>query len=108
MLFMIMKYEINKLICILFVQFSSIIPENSKALALIILEILEFIDPRSYKFGLVNSLFVAHINLVTQDSIRGFPFRKRTRLSDLIVVTVIYNPDLSISLIRYQNRVQCH
>ena len=37
---------------------SSIIPENFKALALIIPEILEFIELHSYKFGLV------YLNLV--------------------------------------------
>ena len=50
---MIMKSEINKLICLLFVHLSSIIPENFKDLAFIIPEILEFIELHSYKLGLV-------------------------------------------------------
>ena len=49
----IMKFEINKLMCILFVHLSSIIPEISKDLVLIIPEILELIELRSYKFCLV-------------------------------------------------------
>ena len=50
---MIMKSEINKLICILFVHLSSIIPENLKDLALIILEILDFIELHIYEIVLV-------------------------------------------------------
>ena len=53
MLFMIMKSDINELICILFVHLSSIILENFKDCALIIPEILEFIELHTYKFGLV-------------------------------------------------------
>ena len=53
MLFMIMKSDINKLICILFVHLSSISLENFKDRALIIPEILEFIKLHTYKFGLV-------------------------------------------------------
>ena len=53
MLFMIMKSDINKLICILFVYLSSIILENFKDVALIISILLEFIELHSYKFGLV-------------------------------------------------------
>ena len=53
MLFMIMKSDINKLICILFVHLSSISLENFKDCALIIPEILEFIKLHTYKFGLV-------------------------------------------------------
>ena len=52
-LFMIMKSDINKLICILFVHLSSIILENFKDHTLIIPEILEFIELHTYKFGLV-------------------------------------------------------
>ena len=43
MLFMIMKSDINKLVCILFVHLSSISLENFKDHALTILEILELI-----------------------------------------------------------------
>ena len=50
MLFTIMKSDINKLVCILFVHLSSIILENR---ALIIPEILELIELHTYKFGLV-------------------------------------------------------
>ena len=53
MLFMIMKSDINKLVCILFVHLSSISLENFKDRALIILEILELIKLHTYKFGLV-------------------------------------------------------
>ena len=53
MLFMIIKSDINNLICILFVHLSSIILENLKDRALIIPEILEFIELYTYKFGLV-------------------------------------------------------
>ena len=50
---MIINSDINKLICILFVHLSSIILENFKDLALIIPELLEFIELHTYKFGLV-------------------------------------------------------
>ena len=53
MLFMIMKSDINKLVCILFVHLSSISFENFKDYALIIPEILELIKLHTYKFGLV-------------------------------------------------------
>ena len=53
MLFMIMKSDINKLVCILFVHLSSISLGNFKDRALIILEILELIKLHTYKFGLV-------------------------------------------------------
>ena len=53
MLFIIMISDINNLICILFVHLSSIILENFKDHALIIPEILEFIELHTYKFGLV-------------------------------------------------------
>ena len=53
MSFMIMKSDINKLGCILFVHLSSISLENFKDLALIIPEILELIKLHTYKFGLV-------------------------------------------------------
>ena len=53
MLFMIMKSDINKLVCILSVHHSSISLENFKDRALIILEILELIKLHTYKFGLV-------------------------------------------------------
>ena len=53
MLFMIMKSDINKLVCILFVHLSSISLENFKDRALIIPEILELIKLHTYKFGLV-------------------------------------------------------
>ena len=52
-LFMIMKSDINKLVCILFVHLSSISLENFKDPALIISEILELIKLHTYKFGLV-------------------------------------------------------
>ena len=53
MLFMIMKSDINKLVCILFVHLSSISLENFRVRALKILEILELIKLHTYKFGLV-------------------------------------------------------
>ena len=53
MFFMIMKSDINKLVCILFVHLSSISPENFKDRALIIPGILELIKLHTYKFGLV-------------------------------------------------------
>ena len=53
MLFMIMKSDINKLVCILFVHLSSISLENFKDRALIIPKILEFIKLHTYKYGLV-------------------------------------------------------
>ena len=53
MLFMIMKSDINKLVCILFVHLSSISLENFKDRALIIPETLELIKLHTYKFGLV-------------------------------------------------------
>ena len=52
-LFMIMISDINNLICTLFVRLSSIILENFKDSALIIPEILKFIELHTYKFGLV-------------------------------------------------------
>ena len=55
-LFMIMIININNLLCILFVQLSSVICENFKALAWIIPEILECIELLTYKLGLVNIL----------------------------------------------------
>ena len=53
MLFMIMKSNFNKFVCILFVHLSSIPLENFKDRALIISEILELIKLHTYKFGLV-------------------------------------------------------
>ena len=53
MFFMSMISDINNLICILFMHLSSIILEKFKDRALIILEILEFIELNTYKFGLV-------------------------------------------------------
>ena len=50
---MIMKSEINKLVCILFVHLSSISLEYFNDRALIIPEILEIIKLHTYKFGLV-------------------------------------------------------
>ena len=50
---MIINFEINKLISILFVHLSSTIPENFKVLILIIPEIFEFLELHTYKFGLV-------------------------------------------------------
>ena len=61
MLFMIMKSDINKLICILFVHLSSIILEHFKDHALIITEILEFIELHTYKFGLMYIGFIPNI-----------------------------------------------
>ena len=52
MLFMIMISDVNNLTCILFVNLFSIILENFKDRALIISEILEFIELHTYKFGL--------------------------------------------------------
>ena len=52
-LFMIMKSDINKLVCTLLVHLSSISLENFKDRALIIPEILELIKLHTYKFGLV-------------------------------------------------------
>ena len=48
-----MNSDINELICILFVYISAIILEKFKDLALIIPEILKFIELHTYKFGLV-------------------------------------------------------
>ena len=56
-IFMIMKSDINKLVCILFVHLSSISLENFKDRALIIPEILELIKLHTYKFGLVYILY---------------------------------------------------
>ena len=56
MLFVVMKSEINKFICILFIHLSSIIPENFKDFASMIRAILDFIELHSYKFGLVYEL----------------------------------------------------
>ena len=53
MLYMKMKSDINKLVCILFVHLSSTSPEHFKDRALIIPEILELIKLHTYKFGLV-------------------------------------------------------
>ena len=53
MLFMIMIIDINYLLCILFVQLSSVICENFKARASIIPEILECIELLTYKLGIV-------------------------------------------------------
>ena len=52
-LFMIIKSDINKLVCILFVHFSSISVENFKDHAWIIPEIFGLIKLHTYKFGLV-------------------------------------------------------
>ena len=52
----IMKSDINKLGCILFVHLSTISLENFKDLALIIPEILESIRLHTYKFGLVYNI----------------------------------------------------
>ena len=53
MLFMTMKSDIDKLVCILFRHLSPISLENFKDRALIISEILELIKLHTYKFGLV-------------------------------------------------------
>ena len=53
MLFMIIKSDINRLVCILFVHLSPISLENFKDRASIIPEILELIKLHTYKFGLV-------------------------------------------------------
>ena len=58
MLLMIMKSDINKLICILFVHLSSINLENFKDHTLLISAILEFIEMHTYKFGLVLLVYV--------------------------------------------------
>ena len=57
MFFMIMKSDINKLVCILFVHLSSVSLENFKDRALIIPEILELIKLHTYKFGLVYNTY---------------------------------------------------
>ena len=53
MLFMKMKADINKLVCILFGHISSISLENFKDHAFATPEILELIKLHTYKFGLV-------------------------------------------------------
>ena len=53
MLFMILKSDINKFVCILFVHLSFISLENFKDRGLKIPEILELIKLHTYKFGLV-------------------------------------------------------
>ena len=58
MLFMIMKSDFNKLVCILFSHLSSFGLENFKDRALIIPEILELIKLHTYKFGLVYEDFL--------------------------------------------------
>ena len=63
MLFMIMKSDINKLVCVLFVHLSSSSLAHFKDRALIILEILELIKLHTYKFGLV---YNAHVNKRTE------------------------------------------
>ena len=52
-LFMIIKSDINKLVCILFMHLSSTSLENFKDRAWIIPEILGLIKLHTYKFGLV-------------------------------------------------------
>ena len=64
MLFVIMKSDINKLVCILFVHLSSISLENFKDRALIIPEKLELIKLHTYKFGLVYIDLIAFTNLL--------------------------------------------
>ena len=67
MLFMIMKSDITKLICILFMHLSSIILDNFKDPALIIHEILEFIELHTYKFGQVHFVTLLRYFLLFQD-----------------------------------------
>ena len=62
MLFIIIKSDIIKIICILFVHLSSINLENVQDRALIIPEILEFKELHTYKFGLV---YLHFVNIVT-------------------------------------------
>ena len=50
---MVMKSDINKLICKLFVHLFSIRLENFKDRALIIPEIWELIELHTYQFGIV-------------------------------------------------------
>ena len=57
---MIMKFDINKLVRILFVHLSSISLENFKDRALIIPEILELIKLHTYEFGLVFLLILSN------------------------------------------------
>ena len=64
MLFMILKSDINKLMCIMFVHLSSIILENFKDHTFIITEILEFIELHTYKFGLVYMFGKGQGNLI--------------------------------------------
>ena len=54
---MIVKSDTNNLICILIAHLSAIILESFKDIALIIPEILEFIELHTYKFGLVYICF---------------------------------------------------
>ena len=61
---MIMKSDINKLMCILFVHLSSIILENFKDHTLIITVLLEFIELHTYKFGLVYMFGKGQGNLI--------------------------------------------
>ena len=53
MSFMIMKSDIKKLGCVMFVYLSSISLENFKDRALIIPEKLELIKLHTYKFGMI-------------------------------------------------------
>ena len=66
---MIMKSDINKFVCILFVHLSSINLENFKDHGLIILEILELIKLHTYKFGPVYMFclfsYIVYLNLAT-------------------------------------------
>ena len=59
---MIMKSDINKCVCILFVHLSSISFENFKDRTLIIPEILELIKLHTYKFGLVYYILLSKID----------------------------------------------
>ena len=68
MLFMIMKSDINRLVCILFVHLSSISLENVKDRSLIIPEILELMKLHTYKFGLVYFSFLSLRKAITQTS----------------------------------------
>ena len=67
---MIMKSDIDKLVCILFVHLSSISLENFKDCSLINPEILKLIKLHTYKFGLVYCGAVFQLVRVSVTSLR--------------------------------------
>ena len=78
MSFVIMKSDINKVGCILFVHLSSISLENFKDLGLIIPGILELIKLHTYKFGLV-SLNFSQIGPLTVELAAGEHLKRPKR-----------------------------